>query len=48
LSVAIVPLEIFGFVTAPFRSCNVPTLFFGRRTLLAATEVPPSATKSAR
>jgi hypothetical protein len=43
-----VPLEIFGFVTAPFFSCSVPTLFLGRSTLLAATEVPPSATKSAK
>jgi hypothetical protein len=43
-----VPLAIFGLVTAPFFSCSVPTLFFGSRTLLAATEVPPSATKSAR
>ena len=41
------PLAIFTLVTALFFSCFAPTLFFGRRTLPAATDVPPSATKSA-
>jgi hypothetical protein len=37
----------FGFVTAAFLSCGVPTLFRAS-WLTAATLVPPSATRSAR
>jgi hypothetical protein len=36
----------FGFVTALFFSCGVPTLFLAS-WLTAATLVPPSATSSA-
>jgi hypothetical protein len=36
------------FKSEPLITCAVPTLFFGTSALLAAIDVPPSATKSAR